>query len=122
MSENTTTIAPPPVAHISGRNEAPQRPIHLLRNPSFNPPPFDAEQPPPLITPPPEYDSIVGHGEGLADYFARLADETTPDEVDEAYADDGGRTITRGRVNLPLTPGGRVNRSMDERRTWSTLR
>lgn len=109
-SDHPTLLAPPPAVHIRGMNEHAQRPIHLIRNPSFNPPPFDAEQPPPLITPPPEYDSIVGHGEGLADYFARLADETGDEDELEARA--------VGRVDLPLTPGGRVNRSMDERRTW----
>ncbi|KAI9890418.1 MAG: hypothetical protein M1814_004204 [Vezdaea aestivalis] len=87
------------------------RPIHLLRNPSFNPPPFDADTiPPPLVTPPPQYDTIVGEGEGLADYFARLADEIGDE-------DDNGEGNPR-RMLLPLTPGGRVNRSMDERRTW----
>ena len=56
------------------------RPIHLLRHPSFNPPAFDADEPPPpvpaeLMTPPPHYDVIVGTPsvDGLADYFARLA-------------------------------------------------
>ncbi len=57
-----------------------ERPIHLLRHPSFNPPAFDADDPPPpipadLLTPPPTYDVIVGTPsvDGLADYFARLA-------------------------------------------------
>jgi hypothetical protein len=56
------------------------RPIHLLRHPSFNPPAFDADDPPPplpadILTPPPNYDVIVGTPsvDGLADYFARLA-------------------------------------------------
>ncbi|KAI9827750.1 MAG: hypothetical protein M1832_004239 [Thelocarpon impressellum] len=105
--------APPPTAHLDVPRAGPvQRPIHLLRTPSFNPPAFDAEQPPPpLVTPPPQYDSIVGEGEGLADYFARLADEMGDED------DSRGR----GRIDLPLTPGGRVNRSMDERRTWAPL-
>ncbi|KAI9678708.1 MAG: hypothetical protein M1817_005765 [Caeruleum heppii] len=104
--------APPPRAHLdASRSSDVQRPIHLLRAPSFNPPAFDAElPPPPLITPPPQYDSVVGEGEGLADYFARLADDIGDEEDD----DERGR----GRVELPLTPGGRLNRSMDERRTW----
>ena len=61
------------------------RPIHLLRHPSFNPPAFDAEDPPPpipadILTPPPNYDMIVGTPsvDGLADYFARLADYEGP--------------------------------------------
>ena len=108
-------LAPPPMAHIEGPRGSGgvQRPMHLLRNPSYNPPAFDAEEPPPpLITPPPQYDSIVGEGEGLADYFARLADE-----IGDEDEDDRGR----GRIDVPLTPGGRVNRSMDERRTWLPL-
>jgi len=61
------------------------RPIHLLRHPSFNPPAFDADDPPPplpldILTPPPNYDMIVGTPsvDGLADYFARLADYEDP--------------------------------------------
>ncbi|KAH6839600.1 hypothetical protein B0I37DRAFT_419351 [Chaetomium sp. MPI-CAGE-AT-0009] len=55
-----------------------ERPIHLIRHPSHNPPAFDADQPPPALplqTPPPHYDIIVGTPsvDGLADYFARLA-------------------------------------------------
>ncbi len=29
--------------------------------------------------------------------------------------------IVSSRMELPLTPGGRVNRSMEERRTWQPL-
>jgi hypothetical protein len=87
--------------------------MHLLRHPSFGPPAFDAEVPPPaLMSPPPQYESIIADGTGLADYFSRLADADMDDEADEAAAH------SRGRVNLPLTPGGRVARSMDERRPW----
>jgi arrestin-related trafficking adapter 3/6 len=49
--------------------------MHMLRNPSYNPPAFDAEEPPPpLATPPPNYDHLFGtpSQDGLADYFARL--------------------------------------------------
>ena len=64
------------------------------------------------MTPPPNYDTIVNGDprSGLADYFARLADEIG-DEDD---------TMLRipSRVDIPLTPGARINRSMDERRTW----
>ena len=107
--------APPPMAHLdASHNGAVQRPIHLLRGPSFNPPAFDAEDPPPpMITPPPDYDTVVGAGEGLADYFARLADEVGEDSDEDQRG--------RGRIDVPLTPGGRLNRSMDERRTWAPL-
>lgn len=67
----------PPPAHLSTNAAAGvQRPIHMLRNPSYNPPAFDAEEPPPPIaTPPPLYDNIIGtpSHDGLADYFARQA-------------------------------------------------
>lgn len=105
----------PQAAHINDPNSGSVRPIHLLRSPSFNPPAFeDTEPPPPMITPPPQYDSIVPGDPrgGLADYFSRLADEVGDDEVD---------SISRSRMEVPLTPGGRINRSMDERRTWLPL-
>lgn len=102
----------PTQAHVvNDPNSGPPRPVHLLRAPSFNPPPFDDEEPPPpLVTPPPGYENIVSGNSSdvLADYFARLADEMGDE-------DDHG---DRGRVDLPLTPGGRVNRSMDARRDW----
>lgn len=114
------------------------RPIHLMRVPSYNPPAFDAEEPPPalaqeVLTPPPNYDLIVGTPsvDGLADYFQRLADYEDPDgtggscprmhgaavgeavEDDSDSADEGGpaRILERsGRVNVanPRTPGGRL--------------
>lgn len=109
-------VTRPQAAHLQDDpNSGAIRPIHLLRSPSFNPPPFsDEEPPPPLMTPPPQYDSIVKGDprSGLADYFARLAD---------AIADEDEENLMRSRMELPLTPGGRVNRSMDERRTWLPL-
>lgn len=103
----------PPAAHIhNDPNSGLVRPIHLLRTPSFNPPAFsDDIPPPPLMTPPPEYDSVVNGDPrgGLADYFSRLAD---------AIADEEEHEVARSRMELPLTPGGRVNRSMEERRSW----
>lgn len=65
-----------------------------------------------MITPPPQYDSIASPTSGLADYFARLSD-TYDDESDGERSSN-----SRGRVDVPLTPGGRVNRSMDISRTW----
>lgn len=102
-------LARPPTAHFSTPQQSfhhPHRPIHLLRAPSFNPPAFeDNDPPPPLITPPPQYDTIASPTSGLADYFARLSD---------AYEDEDGDSISRGgRVNVPLTPGGRIHRSID---------
>lgn len=101
----------PQAAHVHDPNSGVSRPMHMLRNPSFNPPAFeDEDPPPPLTTPPPQYDSLVDpNRNGLADYFSRLADETDSDnEV----------SVRRSRVDMPLTPGGRVNRSMDVQRLW----
>ena len=101
----------PTQAHVhNDPNQGEARPMHLLRVPSFNPPPFDEEEPPPpLITPPPLYETVTDSHNALADYFARLADETEDDSND------------RSRIDIPLTPGGRVNRSMDIPRTWTPI-
>jgi arrestin-related trafficking adapter 3/6 len=101
-------LAMPSQAHVhNDPNSGEPRPMHLLRVPSFNPPSFDDDEPPPpLITPPPLYDVEFDSRNALADYFARLADETEDDQND------------RSRMDVPLTPGGRVNRSMDIPRTW----
>ncbi|KAK0736392.1 hypothetical protein B0T21DRAFT_179122 [Apiosordaria backusii] len=88
------------------------RPIHLLRHPSYNPPPFNADEPPPplpadLMTPPPNYDIIVGTPsvDGMADYFARLAAYDLEQEGSRRNSDD---TIGLNDVDpfssAPLTP------------------
>lgn len=125
-------LARPQAAHISGANENLARPIHLMRAPSFNPPAFEDEQPPPpLETPPPLYDSIASPSTGLADYFSRLSDAYeqesegsdnepgTPRGANQAFMDELDRS--RSRMRVPLTPGGRVNRSMDVPRTWAPV-
>lgn len=106
----------PTQAHVHNPDShmASSRPMHLLRAPSFNPPPFEAEEPPPpMITPPPLYENAVNGDSrnALADYFARLADEMG----DEDERDD------HSRVDIPLTPGGRINRSMDIPRNWAPI-
>lgn len=89
------------------------RPIHLLRVPSYNPPPFEEVPPaPPLMTPPPDYTTVFPAGDaesGIGDYFERL-------HCAEREYDDNSRGT--GRVDIPLTPGGRVHRSMDIPREW----
>ncbi|KAF3483186.1 arrestin-related trafficking adapter [Arthroderma uncinatum] len=96
--------------HERDHNDPPTRPIHFIRAPSFNPPPFESvpPPPPPLISPPPAYSTIFSGGPGLNsemdDYFARA-------HVREGEYDDNVRGT--GRVDIPLTPGGRVHRSMD---------
>ncbi|TGZ84603.1 hypothetical protein EX30DRAFT_298900, partial [Ascodesmis nigricans] len=113
---STTSLTPP--SSIFNNSPIP-RPIHLIRQPSMNPPPFDADIPPPLVTPPPKYETVVNRaaGEGLADYFARLAEAEGSGESDGDENEDGEQR----RELLPLTPGGRVARSMDERRTWEPI-
>ena len=109
-------VTRPQAAHVHDPDATQARPMHLLRNPSFNPPPFsDDDPPPPLVTPPPNYETLVGDRNGLADYFQRLANEVGEDE------DNRGTMSPGARMELPLTPGGRINRSMDERRTWLPL-
>jgi len=111
------TLARPQAAHIGGPTDGQvQRPIHLLRAPSFNPPPFEEEEPPPpLETPPPLYETIASPTHGLADYFARLSAYDDDSEGESGSSSRSGH----GRVEIPLTPGSRINsRSMDERRTW----
>ncbi|KAK2745248.1 hypothetical protein FQN57_003943 [Myotisia sp. PD_48] len=87
------------------------RPIHLLRLPSFAPPAFDAvPPPPPILTPPPDYSSH-GFEERLESYFA------------EGHNSEGGYDGVCGnrQVHIPLTPGGRINRSMDLPRDFFTI-
>ncbi|TKA79509.1 hypothetical protein B0A55_02433, partial [Friedmanniomyces simplex] len=92
----TPNLTRPQQAHVHGQAPGQERPIHLLRAPSFNPPAFEDEQPPPpLITPPPQYDDIASPTSGLADYFSRLAD---------TYDSDDDENTRNGRVNVPLTP------------------
>lgn len=86
------------------------RPIHLLRHPSFNPPAFDADDPPPpipadIMTPPPNYDIIVGTPsvDGLADYFARLADYEGPGQQPSRRVDHLG--IQADEETDPLSSG-----------------
>ncbi|KAM0561446.1 hypothetical protein ACHAPJ_003327 [Fusarium lateritium] len=127
-ASNENLPAPPQAAHLAnavGGQQEP-RPIHLLRVPSFNPPAFEddiapppaaelvADAPEPMMTPPPQYDVVVGTPsvDGMADYFARLADagfdgqddsESDPDESPPRILDRSGRV----NVANPRTPGGR---------------
>lgn len=113
--ELAPSLAPPQQAHLGGPiNRDLQRPMHLMRAPSYNPPAFEDEQPPPpLETPPPEYATIASPTSGLADYFSRLSNAYDDDDDDERSR--------RSRVDYPLTPGGRVVRSMDEPRPFPPM-
>ncbi|GAP88864.2 putative arrestin domain-containing protein [Rosellinia necatrix] len=122
------SITRPPAAHIqqhpAASSQLVQRPMHLLRYPSHNPPAFDADEPPPpLFTPPPRYELVVGTPsvDGLADYFARLADyDGDSDSGDEEACTRSRLTERTGRVNVPhpRTPGGRLvpSRSLEIQR------
>lgn len=144
-----STATNPASDHSAQNQEA--RPIHLLRAPSFNPPPFEEDSPPPalhvdtsmnsssttltdnsdrvpLATPPPQYDVVIGTPsvDGLADYFTRLADYGYDPEDSDSGSDSGPpRILDRsGRVNVahPRTPGGRMpSRSMEINRPPITL-
>ncbi len=96
--------------HIRNSNLAvSSRPMHLLREPSFNPPPFDeTEPPPPILLAPPGYaDDTVGDQLSiLADYFARLAQNLGERETEDDRRD-------RVRLSFSPTPGGRISRSTD---------
>jgi hypothetical protein len=64
--------------------------MELIRYPSYDPPSFDADEPPPpmpLETPPPNYDVIIGTPsvDGLADYFSRLADYEDPEHANDVH-------------------------------------
>ncbi|KAI1373069.1 hypothetical protein F4677DRAFT_448896 [Hypoxylon crocopeplum] len=131
-------IAPPPAAHLQQHPAAGSqpvqrqyntqqfapRPMHLMRYPSFNPPAFDDDvPPPPMPTPPPQYDLVVGTPsvDGLADYFARLANyDGASDSDDEDVGTPSRLTERSGRVNVPhpRTPGGRMvpSRSLEIQR------
>ncbi|KAF4119784.1 arrestin-related trafficking adapter 3/6 [Geosmithia morbida] len=142
----------PQAAHLPGatanpanraRNNAATnepRPIHLLRTPSFNPPAFDDDIAPPrhqedatqapLMTPPPQYDAIIGTPsvDGMADYFSRLAEHGYGNIEDDSSSDSDEtppRILERsGRVNVvhPRTPGGRMqSRSMEINRPMIDL-
>ncbi|CAM1509876.1 Fc.00g002110.m01.CDS01 [Cosmosporella sp. VM-42] len=137
---NENLPAPPQAAHLANGPQTPRssvdtttsqnqgpRPIHLLRVPSFNPPAFEDDIAPPpapelvseapgAMTPPPHYDTVVGTPsvDGMADYFARLADYGF-DGPEEDSSSEGDETPPRildrnGRVNVahPRTPGGRM--------------
>ena len=107
MAPMRPSLARPPTAHFNGTGP---RPMHLLRQPSFNPPAFEDEEPPPaLATPPPNYGDIASPtaGHGLADYFSRF------NSIYDSSSDEEDSLSRRGRVNVPLTPGGRLNRSLD---------
>lgn len=63
------------------------RPMHLLRQPSTLPPPFSADvAPPPMMTPPPNYDYTPGQQQRVLDYFTQLTVDDNAE--DERAADD----------------------------------
>ena len=86
-------LARPQQAQLSS-NAMVHLPIHMLRNPSYNPPANDAGHSTPLATPPPLCDHIIGTPsyDDLADYFARLNEEY--DDEDHTYDDKSNGVYT----------------------------
>lgn len=87
----TTPTSANPLQRVR-EQEAGARPIHLIRYPSFDPPPFNADNPPPpLPTPPPNYDVVVGTPsvDGMADYFKRLSHYEDPTQETQASSSSG---------------------------------
>jgi hypothetical protein len=104
-------LAPPPAAHFSGEplhtnsTSLVPRPMHIIRAPSYNPPAFDYEEPPPpLETPPPIYDSIASPTTGLADYFARLSDAYGGEDGDTVVENEGAMRTPTQRRSLAIEP------------------
>ncbi|ORY75127.1 or S-antigen, C-terminal domain-domain-containing protein [Protomyces lactucae-debilis] len=65
------------------------RPMHFLRQPSTLPPPFSADSaPPPLMTPPPNYDFTPGHQQRAIDYFTTLSIDGADDPHRDRASDD----------------------------------
>jgi hypothetical protein len=77
--------------------------MHIIRAPSFNPPAFeDEDPPPPLETPPPVYETIASPTTGLADYFSRLSDAYATDA--SVLSDDDGSSTPTQRRSLAIEP------------------
>lgn len=91
-ANSTTPTSANPLQRVR-EQEAAARPIHLIRYPSFDPPPFNADNPPPpLPTPPPNYDVVVGTPsvDGMADYFKRLSHYEDPTQETQASSSSSG--------------------------------
>ena len=109
-TNRTGDLARPPHAHSADvrveRDPVP-RPMHLLRTPSFAPPAFEDVEtpPPPFVTPPPKYTSVMGNGDRetvLEDYFSRLS-------FSEESNDDRGRAS----VDVTFALSGHANHNLD---------
>ncbi|KAJ4392274.1 hypothetical protein N0V93_005899 [Gnomoniopsis smithogilvyi] len=106
----TGANAPPPPSSANPLQrvrdqEAAARPIHLIRYPSFDPPPFHADEaPPPMPTPPPNYDIVVGTPsvDGMADYFKRLSYFEDPAQAQAAGPPSSTEYFASGAAG----PGG----------------
>ncbi|RDA94502.1 hypothetical protein CP533_2736 [Ophiocordyceps camponoti-saundersi (nom. inval.)] len=131
MIHPITEVRPSTRASAEGSgSQGDARPIHLLRTPSFDPPAFSADiAPPPAIviedpdssvTPPPQYDTVIGTPsvDGLADYFSRLADYGFQHDDDSGSDSDmmPSRILDRtGRVNVAHPRASRSGRRMPSR-------
>jgi hypothetical protein len=96
----TDTIPIPALGHntssasATSTDDTSNRPMHFLRQPSTLPPPFSADSaPPPLMTPPPNYDFTPGHQQRAIDYFTTL--HVDGDETGRDRASDDSEVGTR---------------------------
>jgi hypothetical protein len=77
------------------------RPLHLMRQPSINPPAFyDDVAPPPLLTPPPNYDDLTPRIEVRHGYFDTDASEDNSDE--NTVTDDSSSIATSEAESIQL--------------------
>lgn len=89
-----------------------QRPIHLIRKPSVNPPPFDADVPPPSSIPPPAYEECDPEGRRGSNGYGRDLSVTSdnsrslslsPLRIDEP-SESGTTSSTRPSVTTNSFP------------------
>lgn len=101
------------------------RPLHLMRQPSINPPSFyDDVAPPPLMTPPPNYDDLTPQIAVRDGYFDdSVESEENSDEIDEVGGADGvdGADVADGIDGLDEVERRSVSASSDFAETESMM-
>jgi hypothetical protein len=77
------------------------RPLHLMRQPSINPPSFyDDVAPPPLLTPPPNYDDLTPRIEVRDGYFDISESGSNTDEDLESNAESVPETLGESQTSV----------------------
>src|SRR5271169_2460578 len=83
-TNSPTTAVPAPNLPSQPSPLHTHRPLHLMRQPSINPPSFyDDVAPPPLMTPPPNYDDLTPRIEVRDGYFDMDGTDSNSDESTE---------------------------------------